>query len=572
MFSAATSLLKLHVRVRSVSSIASMASPSLPVLVAGAGPSGLVAALTLLRNGTPVRIIDKESEPRIGQRGPGIFPRSFEVFHFLDVPQIHKEAAPLLMIRAYKPGTMDVLNEFYMSPYTEPTPAIPYYNPKLIGQQKLEGILRARLEEYNCHVEFGAELCSFEQNEERVIAHIVKKENGNEVSETIEASFLIGADGARGVTRKQLGLTFLGETRDDVRLLLGDIRLTSEKLDRDHWHFFGQSLVLRPTNEVGDNGFQFIVIPGEGNGVQEMVHDNDKLMSFIHNATGLSDIKLDKLNWISEFRPNIRMADKFGVGRIFVAGDAAHVHSPTGGQGLNSSVQDASNIAWKVALVHKGLSPSSLLETYSKERIPVIAEMLNLTTELLNKGLGTDGASVEDAFTRGRKLYMLGVNYRYSPVVVDEFSQTGPVNAYGMLQSGVLVAGDRAPDAPNLIKVKAEGEETRLFDIFRPAYHTVLIFGTEGDAASSVVGALRPYDKSVVRTVVVLPASAPVPSTTEVDLVLHDEKGHAHDAYLVPKGSTRVVVVRPDGVVGAIVHGGEGVQKYFGNILIPTAA
>ncbi|KAH7930838.1 hypothetical protein BV22DRAFT_1124600 [Leucogyrophana mollusca] len=539
-----------------------------PVLIAGAGPAGLVAALTLLRNGVSVRIIDKESHYRIGQRGPGIFPRSLELFHFLEVPEVDEVGRPLPLLRTYRPGSVEPLKTFPMSPYTEPTPAIPIFNPKVIGQQTLEAILRSHLEKFGVFVELGCELRSFEQSADGVVASIARRRGDEEVLETIEASWLVGTDGARGVTRKQLGLTFLGETRGEVRLVTGDIRLKGKGIDTVHWHnFFSQdgmaekTLMFRPTKEVGEDGFQFALI-GQGFDIAKLATDEEALYEAIRELTG-TEIEFKELIWASEFSPNIRMVNKFGEGRVFVAGDAAHVHSPTGGQGLNSSVQDAFNLSWKIALVQKGLSPASLLSTYTAERLPVIAEMLELTTALLDKTVGRMEATAETVLTRGQKLYMLGVNYRYSPIVVDEFSDAGPVDAYGLVQEGVLVAGDRAPDAPKLIR--SDGEASRLFDVFRPAYHTVLIFAPDSASADPLLSALSRYESSVLRLTVVLPTSA-ARSSTAADLTLVDEGGYAYGGYLVKEGETRVVVVRPDGVVGAIVSGVQGLEKYFGLI------
>ncbi|KAH7925920.1 hypothetical protein BV22DRAFT_1033415 [Leucogyrophana mollusca] len=544
-----------------------MTTSPAPVLIAGAGPAGLVAALTLLRNGVSVRIIDKEPHYRIGQRGPGIFPRSLELFHFLDVPEVDEVGRPLPWIQIYKPGTVEPLKSFPMSPYTEPTPAIPIFNPKVIGQQTLEAILRSHLEKFGVFVEVGTELRSFEQNSDGVIAKVAKQQGSEEVLETIEASWLIGTDGARGVTRKQLGLTFLGETRDELRLLTGDIRLRGKGIDRVHWHRFetveGQverGVMLRPTEEVGEDGFQFFLV-WQGFDFSKLVTDKEALYQAIREVID-TEIEFKELVWVSEFRPSIRMVNKFGEGRVFVAGDAAHVHSPTGGQGLNSSVQDAFNLSWKIALVQKGLSPASLLSTYTTERLPVIAEMLELTTELLDKTVGRTESTVETAMTRGQKLYMLGVNYRSSPIVVDEFSDAPAVSAYGLLQEGVLIAGDRAPDAPKLIR--SDGEATRLFDVFRPAYHSVLVFAPDSASAAPLLSALSQYDSSVLRSAVVLPSSAAPSSTSTADLTLVDEGGYAYGGYLVKEGETRVVVVRPDGVVGAIVSGVQGLEKYFG--------
>ncbi|KAG1865749.1 FAD binding domain-containing protein [Suillus tomentosus] len=533
-----------------------------PVLVVGAGPAGLVAALTLLQNGIPVRIIDKDPNPRIGQRGPGIWPRSFELFNFLNVPEVYELAKPVLTIRSYKHGTMEFATESLMTWHVEPTPTIPFHVPKLIGQQLLDVILRRRLEKFSCSVEMGTELRSFEQSDEGVTAVLAK----NGILETFHTKWLIGADGARGIVRKQLGLTFLGETRDDIRLVMGDIRLHG--LDREYWHRFGtfkRGVSLRPTDEIGEDGWQFVIIDNDLDTTK--VAQSEELISEIIASAIPTEITINKLVWVSEFRANIRMVNKFSEGRVFVAGDAAHVHSPTGGQGLNSSIQDAFNLGWKLALVEKGLADKSLLETYNAERLPVISEMLEMTTTILNQALKTDSMTA----ARTPILFMLGINYRFSNIVLDEFAIPGkPINAYGVLDEEHLEAGDRAPDAPNLVQVGGGGPDVKtLFSLYRPWYHTVLVLAPSHADAVPILGALEAYDTSLVRSAVVLPSSASVTSVASpADLVFVDQEGHGYSAYLVEVGQTRVFVIRPDGVIGAIVHGTEGVKKYFSGIFL----
>ncbi|KAG2147740.1 FAD binding domain-containing protein [Suillus bovinus] len=531
-----------------------------PVLIVGAGPAGLVAALSLLQNGISVRIIDKDPNPRIGQRGPGIWPRSLELFNFLNVPEVNGLAKPVSIIRSYKPGTLESATESSMIPHMEPTPAIPFHAPKLIGQQLLDVILRRHLAKFSCSVEMGTELCSFNQSDEGVTAVLAK----NGVLETFDTKWMIGADGAKGSVRKQLGLTFLGETRDDVRLLTGDIRLYGVGLDRAYSHRFGtfkRGVSLRPTDEIGEDGWQFVIIANDLDLTK--VAQNEELIFDIIASLIPAEVTFNKLVWVSEFRANIRMVNKFSEGRVFVAGDAAHVHSPTGGQGLNSSIQDAFNLGWKLALVEKGLADKSLLETYNAERLPVISEMLEVTTTILNNAVETGNMPA----ARSPILFMLGINYRFSDIVLDEFAIPGkPVNAYGVLDEGHLEAGDRAPDAPNMLQV-GESDETTLFGLYRPWYHTVLVFAPSHADATLILGMLEAYNTNIVRPVVVLPPSASVtPIASSAFLVLVDQEGYAYSAYLVETGQTRVFVIRPDGVIGAIVHGAEGVKKYFSRI------
>ena len=222
------------------------------------------------------------------------------------------------------------------------------------------------------------------------------------------------------------------------------------------------------------------------------------------------------------------------------------------------------NLAWKLSLVYKGLSPVSLLDSYTTERLPVIAEMLNITTGILDKML--KASSVEGAMAREERLNMLGVNYRTSSIVVDEFTNAEPVNAYRVIDEGELVAGDRAPDAPGLIPT-ANGAETRLFDVFSATYHTVLVFTPDASATTDILEVLGRYPEGVVRPVIVLPQGSNTTTVGQVDVVV-DDGGHAYRAYLAVKGEQKVVVVRPDGVVGAIVHGAEGVGAYFGKIFV----
>ncbi|KIJ59286.1 hypothetical protein HYDPIDRAFT_118715 [Hydnomerulius pinastri MD-312] len=547
-----------------------------PVLIVGAGPAGLVAALTLLRNGVQVRIIDKELAHRVGQRGSGMTPRSLELFRFLEVPEVEETGKPPFPMRVYKPGTLTPLKTFPLTPHMDPTPAFPYYNPTMIGQQTLEAILRSHLESLSCYVEVATELRSFEQDEERVLAILAHKNDGMQFTETVECSWIIGADGAKGVTRKLLNLSFVGETRDEVVFISGDIKLSSNSIGREYWHNFSsgtKSLTLRPSNEIGPDGFQFYMI---GSGISNLISDHQAFFDYIQSITTATDIEFREVIWVSEFRPNVRMVDKFGIGRVFIAGDAAHVHSPTGGQGMNSSIQDALNLCWKLSLVIKSRASSSLLTTYTTERVPVIAEMLQLTTQILNKTVAPTTSTAQDTLQRNQRMHMLGVNYRLSPIVVDELTpHPEDVDSYGPILASGLVAGDRAPDAPFL---KAYVEETsgvvarpgrlRLFDLFRAWYHTVLLFTTDVAWAASIARSIT-LDPSLVRKVVILPSSAPGGSEayiSDFDFILHDDEGHAFKGYHVGTEDCKVFVIRPDGFVGAVVVGREGLCRYFDGI------
>ena len=222
-------------------------------------------------------------------------------------------------------------------------------------------------------------------------------------------------------------------------------------------------------------------------------------------------------------------------------------------------------------MVYKGLSAPTLLDTYDSERLPVIAEMLNITTGMLKQMHGSD--DLEQVMHRGEKLTMLGINYRWSSIVIDEVTKAIPVSAYRVLDESTLVAGDRAPDAPGLRVVKAGAQiaETRFFDLFKATYHTVLVLCPDVGAAEDIIAALSSYSRDIIRIVAVLHQDAVATESSTATLradVVVDLAGYAYRAYLTEKGDKRVVVVRPDGVAGAIVRGAEGVKAYFEKIFV----
>jgi hypothetical protein len=238
--------------------------------------------------------------------------------------------------------------------------------------------------------------------------------------------------------------------------------------------------------------------------------------------------------------------------------DAAHVHSPTGGQGLNTSVQDALNLAWKISLsLTYPSAPRTLLDSYETERLPVVRDMLFRTTELLKKTAAyktQDGADVKH-MRRPQILHQLGVNYRWSPVVVDEQPQTEEEvsGAYRTEDSSILRAGDRAPDSPGIV-----GEEKQtLFDIFKPTRHTVLLFSDDDET----LDVLKKVPTGAIYTVRVV--SRDETSSSGVDAVFVDCDGHVRTFYPPAANGFKTIIIRPDGVVGAIIKGKEGTERYL---------
>ncbi|MFI9404712.1 FAD-dependent monooxygenase [Nocardia sp. NPDC052316] len=463
------------------------------VLVAGAGPTGLTLALDLARRDIPVRIVDQATEFFAGSRGDGIQPRTLEVFDDLGVlDAVLAAGIPVPIMRAYLDG--EFVGEHRMGEPIEPTPALPYPNPWMLGQSDTEAILRARLAEFGVRVELGTALRTFTQDATGVTATLTR----GDAEETVRAAYLVGADGGRSTVRKTLGIAFEGSTDESLRMLLGDVR--ADALDHTVGYWFAGS--DRPMEGIamsplpGGRQFQFAA---------PLTDDAEPtlavLQEYLDRYSGRTDITLSELTWVTVWRPNIRLAERFRDRRVFLAGDAAHVHPPTGGQGMNTGIQDAYNLGWKLAAALHG--DESLLDSYESERRAVAARVLGISTALLDKLV--DGA--EDAMRRGPETQQLDISYR-------DPGDRGP-----------LVAGDRAPDAP--LKDMADNP-IRLFDLFRGPHATLLCFGETGELPTGI----EAY--AVVR-----------PGTTAAGRHVIDVEGHAFAAYHAVDGTR--VAIRPDG-------------------------
>ncbi|KAJ6485824.1 FAD binding domain-containing protein [Mycena sanguinolenta] len=535
------------------------------ILIAGAGPTGLILALALLQNGVSVRVIDKLKTPALGQRGPSLSPRTQEILRALGMlDDVNKRAISPPPIRKYAlPEGIVPLTTFDAAAHLDPIPAFPFRQSIWIGQNRLEGILRAALLTYSCEVEFGTSLVSLTQDADGVNATIEK--DGKDMQ---RFEFVVGADGARGVARKQLGLIFDGESHPELHAIIGDVRL--EGLDQDYWHMWEStsSVYLRPTGEPGLFGI-IMALTGLDLDNEAVMKDRAAFQNALTTITGRKDLKVVELVWVAQWSPNIRMTEKFSAGRCFLAGDSAHCHSPTGGQGLNSGAQDAFNLAWKLSLVLNGKASMALLDSYDDERPPVIKEMLHATTALLNQ-LTSTVSSGSSRWDRGGPLLMLGVNYRWSRIVVDEQDgentvEATPMDPYGVRTRG-LKAGDRAPDAPELKNIR-RGQTLRMFDVFDVTRHTVLVLSSssipERDAA--LLKQMSRYPRDLVRCVAVIRSDISGTAMEGFEMVLQDTQGHAHASYNFEAGCD-IAVVRPDCLIGAVVRGPEGVERYFSQI------
>jgi len=243
---------------------------------------------------------------------------------------------------------------------------------------------------------------------------------------------------------------------------------------------------------------------------------------------------------------------------------------------MNTGIQDSLNLGWKLSLVLKGHASAPILATFTEERLPVVAEMLDLTTVILNKTVGEVGSTA--GWDRGDALKQLGVNYRLSSIVLEEEDKKHEGNGMSSNHSWYYVepgrfvqAGDRAPDAPGLFNLgDGESTPTRLFKLLSPSQHTIIIFLDRiSDAKKDLeLSFLKNYPTDLIRTIAIISPGHEYNSLLSGGAfdVYEDRDGHAYRAYNGPEGLARFFAIRPDGVVGARVGSPGRLKAYFDNI------
>ncbi|MEV0235948.1 FAD-dependent monooxygenase [Nonomuraea sp. NPDC050786] len=478
------------------------------VLIVGAGPTGLTLACDLTRRGVACRIVEQAAEPAPGSRGFTLKPRSLEALDDLGVADRILAAGDIRGWLRFHLGTGHLFD--LRLPPAPADPSRPYPNTVGLPQWRTESILRDRLAELGGKVEFGRRLAGFDTDDEGVSATL-------EGGERVRVRYLVAADGGRSLVRRTLGLPFAGSTAEDMRALIADVRL--DGLDRDSGtHLWvtgdGHLLAARPIPHADDT-WQVVTSlePGEDG-------DLDTVRRALATRTGRADVRVSDATWLSAWRYNLRMVERYRVGRVLLAGDAAHVHSPFGGHGMNTGIQDAYNLGWKLALVVQGAARPELLDTYEAERLPVARQILADSDRRMK------GAIPPRAVRPVVRLILRSVMARQQRRTRNDHPvyRTGPLTRHLTGRRGRFRAGDVAPDAP----VMLDGRQCRLFELLRGPHFTALSFGADPGLS----------DPRVRAYTVVRPGRAGLVDTT----------GHLHRMYGGREGTT--VLIRPDGYIG----------------------
>ncbi|WP_432477127.1 FAD-dependent monooxygenase [Nocardioides sp. GXQ0305] len=478
------------------------------VLVVGAGPVGLVAACELVRRGVDVRVIDKLAEPTTESRALLVHARSLEMLDLMGVAERLLETGVLThRMTMYAEGHELAVVGFDQVPS-------PYPYSLTTAQTETERVLDERLRELGAQVERGVELVALDQGADTVRATL----RGSDGSvEATEFGWVVGADGAhstvRGLVGTRLEGSFVGE-----RFALGDVEARHDLDPASMYTFFAPQGPL-------------LAFPMRGSRMRLIgqLHDDthagslDDLQHIVdERARGIT---LTSAHWLTEFEIHHAQVPDYRHGRVFLMGDAAHVHSPAGGQGMNTGMQDAHNLAWKLALAVRAGGAERLLDSYHAERHPVAAKVIDVTTRMTT--LGTlDGAvarrlrnlAVHAAAGLAPVQHVLSdqveetaLSYRGSPVVEDHGPRRGSVRA-----------GDHAPYVANA------GAADRLRAVqAATTEHVVLSFPGSTEEAVTV----RPVDGS----------------TSADDLVPDPGRALAAGYGLLHGGTA---VIRPDGYLG----------------------
>lgn len=515
------------------------------VLIVGAGPTGLLLASVLAGFGVSLRLIDKCPHPSQSSKALTVFARTLEIFEQMGIAEAAiTQGLPLSDFQIYAQG--DSLAEISFRGIDSRYPFV-----LSLPQSETEALLESTLEPLGVQVERSLTFTDLTQTDEGVTAtlrHDSGSDNGS--METCQAQWLIGCDGARSTVRDVVGLT-RSATYLDATLDLADVQLDWD-LSRGRFRiFFGKDGVVGVVPLPQADYWRLIVtVPPEAESRDEPDLD---WVEQVLQARSHHSVHLSQPIWASRFSIRQRRVDSVRRGRVLVAGDALSSHSPLGGQGMNAGLQDAYNLAWKLALVVQNRADEGLLESYGAERLPISQSLLRTTA------WGTRFMMSQNPIVRpirrgvvslvGRlnwvqhrltsTLSELTVNYRSSPIV-----QAGS----GKFER--LQVGDRVPDA----ELQQDNYSIRLFQVLSPRQFTLLIFTgqhAEPDSLPQLLQLVQDaevhFSELIIGRIISTTNTYPESPPAQPPLLL-DADGAAHRRYGAQQQC--LYLIRPDGYVG----------------------
>lgn len=445
------------------------------VLIVGAGPTGMTAAIECRRMGLEVRIIDKSDHMARWSQALVVQARTLEQFQRYGIAeQVVQRGRKLDGGRLWSDGKQ------LASLHLDSIPSC-YPYALFLPQTETEALLNAHMESLGVRTERQVELLELTEaghNGGPVRARL-RLQDGSE--ELVEQTWLLGCDGAHSTVRNRLKIPFEGKAIE-LSFLLGDLELDGPDAPTDqievHFHRGGDLLFM---GRLDDQVTRLIV--GSHTGL-EQYKDRELTLQDFQQAVDRCGVRVTVrgADWMTPFNVNDRQAQRYRSGSVFLAGDASHIHSPVGGQGMNTGIQDVANLVWKLAAVGRG-ADNKLLDSYEEERGEVGRHLLRFTERVLNLGTAPErwAEALRDALMplithlavvqkeAAGFISQTAIRYRHSSAVTDHGGD------------GALRAGDRLPD----LLVRRNGREIRLLgDWTEPVHLAVLLNGTAAEAAA----------------------------------------------------------------------------------------
>ncbi len=437
--------------------------PENGILICGAGPVGLTAANSLARHGIPVRIIDTAEGTTQLSKALVIWLRTLQVLDSqIPATAFIEHGHPLKKASIWANGKL--LGEIKTDddPFDFPTGL-------LIPQSETEQVLIGQAARQGIEVEWQTQLLDFTVENERVVCRL-QTPNGEE---KWACSRLIGCDGAHSVVRHTLNLEFPGEAVDR-RWLLADIEI-DQKIDPGMIRAEAAKAGIIALFPIGKERLRVIADGGPPTDSSKGEEPTDEELQALLDERTTTGWKITAFHWKGEFRVNERQVKNYVHGRITLAGDAAHVHSPAGGQGMNTGIQDATNMAWKIALVEKGAAPENLIATYQEERHKVGEEVLKMT------GRGLRGIMISNPLVRYLRdtVMHIGLSIPAFREQLTEFLSEENITTRGsrLCGPGIRAAKIQPGDAFPHVKLEQQGEPLLSTDLLRGNQATVIVWG-----------------------------------------------------------------------------------------------
>lgn len=539
-----------------------MHNSTVDVLIIGAGPVGLTAAAAFTHHGLACRIIDKSTAANNKSKALAVWSRSLELLDGLGLAETFVQSGLKL-----SGGSVYADGRRLVHLKLTGTDS-PFGFPLMIPQNLTEKLLTEHLLQKGVMIERGVELTMFSERADAV-ACILRHADGRE--EALDVPWLIGCDGAHSTVRHTLGMDFTGHTEPND-WMLADVSIDGSLANDEvsvFWHEKGV-LAFFP---IDRNRFRVIADYGlatDGAARPDLTLADAQAKVDERGPGGLT---LSSPVWLANFRINERKVADYRRGRVFLAGDASHIHSPAVGQGMNTGMQDAFNLAWKLALVQQGRGQAEpLLQSYSSERSAVgdqvlrnaerfttVATLDNPIAQSLRNHIAPILGSFQFVQDKIRdEWFELSINYRHSALSSEDWPRL----------TGGIAAGDRLCNAP---LTAADGQPITLFAALRGNRHALLLLpGTDGESLSRLLAiadeAARAFP-DIFSTHVILKTAGPDVAVAGA-AVWFDAEGRVYGQLHAEKPT--LVLVRPDGYIGYRCQPADGaaLHRYLGRFLV----